>query len=401
MMDKKTRREVLRRGRPSIAWQGEPHLGSYYDQEEIDAAVQCIRDSMAYDAGFGFITREILDFEAAFASYCGTEHCISINGAGTGLDMAMMLLDLAPDDEVIVPALNFPGDGLAVIGQGARLVLCECDPRTFEADPDDVERRITEHTRAILPVHMNGLSAPMDELLEIASRHKHRSRGEIKVIGDAARAGGGAYKDVKIGKRGWLNVFSFHTMKNMTTLGEGGAVVTDDDAAFQSLRGIRQFGSGTGGWGTNYKMTRVQAAVGLVQLRKLDGMIRMRRKVAAERGELLRGIPHLELPYEPDYGGHSYYLYTLLTPAEWAGDTRDKLMELMRAEYNVNTVVANPSMSLLEGVIGRATKGQQVPRSEELGRRLFCVPIHPKMSRADNEYICAALWESVERIAEV
>jgi len=397
-MDAGERKEILRRGGLSLAWQGEPHLGGDYGQAEIDAVVKCINDSMAYNVGFGFIMEEILNFEAEFAEYCGTKYSISINGAGTGLDMAMMALELEPDDEVIVSALNFKAAPLAVIGQGAKLIICDCDPRTFQADPADVERRITENTRAIFPVHMNGMSAPMDELLEIAGRHKHHKHGDIVVIGDAARALGGGYKDTKIGKKGLRTVFSVHTMKNMTTLGEGGAISTDDDAAYEYLRGLRQFGNETSGWGTNYKMTRVQAAVGRVQLSRLDEFIEGRRAVAAARDEMLEGIPHLTVPYEPPDVTHSYYLYTLLVPEDWAGEKRNKLMALLAEEYGVDTVIANPPVTHIPGVIAEAIKGQEVPVSEQLGERLFCAPIHPKMSEADNEYICAALWDAVEKI---
>ena len=397
-MDEKTRKEALKRGGTSIAWQAEPHLGTEYGQEEIDAVVACMKRSMAFNEGFGFITEEIIAFEKAFADYVGTRFALSINGAGGGLDMAMIALGLDPCDEVIVPALNFRAAALSVLGQKAKLVLCDCDERTLQADPADVEKRVTRNTRAIFPVHMNGMSAPMDDLLEIASRHKHPKHGEIKVIGDGARACGGDYKDTKIGKRGWMNVFSFHTMKNMTTLGEGGAITTDDEALHKELRGIRQFGGETGGWGTNYKMTRVQAAVGLVQLGKLDKMIAGRRRVAVERNAFLEGVPHLVLPCQADYGGHSFYLYTLMVEENWAGEKRDKLLAVLADEYGVATIVANPPLSQVEGILAETTRGQSTPVADEVGARLFCVAIHPKMSREDNETICAALWDAVEKV---
>ena len=238
----------------------------------------------------------------------------------------------------------------------------------------------------------------MDDLLEVASRHEHHKHGEIQLISDAARALGGGYKDTKIGKHGLMTVFSFHTMKNMTTLGEGGAVTTDDEETYEYLRGIRQFGNETSGWGTNYKMTRVQAAVGLVQLGKLDAMIAGRRRVAAERSRMLEGVPHLVLPCEADYGGHSYYLYTLMVEKDWAGEKRDRLLSILRDDYGVATIVANPPLSQVEGLLAAATKGQSTPVADEAGARLFCVAIHPKMSREDNEYICAALWNAVDKV---
>ena len=135
------------------------------------------------------MVEEILNFEREFAEFVGAKHCLSINGAGSGLDMAMMALDLEPGDEVIVPAINFKAAAMSVIGQGGQVIWCDVDPRTFQADPADVEARITPKTRAIYPVHMNGLAAPIDDYLDIAERHPHPKHGPLKVIGDAAKVG--------------------------------------------------------------------------------------------------------------------------------------------------------------------------------------------------------------------
>jgi perosamine synthetase len=396
-MDAMRRKAILERGRPGPIWPGEPLLGGWYTEEEIEAVNKAIRDSMDPTVGFGFICREIEEFEAAFAAYCGTAEAVSINGAGTGLDMAMMCLDLEPGDEVIVPSINFRASALSVIGQGGQVVLGEVDPRTFNLDPADVVRKLTPRTRAIYPTHMNGLSAPMDDYLEIAEQHPHPKHGPLKVIGDAARACGGGYKGTKIGKKGWMTVFSFHTQKLMTTLGEGGAITTDDPEVARRLRSLRQFGGATG-WGSNYKMTKVQAAVGLVQLRRLDEMIARRRQRAYERTEMLQGIPELTLPYEPPECEHTFYLYTLLVPPAWAGAKRDRLMAILQNEYGVGCVVANPPIHTTIPFIREHTAGQELPLSEELGARLFCVAIHPCMTEQENEYIAAALWEAVERV---
>ena len=259
-----------------------------------------------------------------------------------GLDLAMISLNLEPGDEVICPAINFKASPLAVLGQRANLVFCEIDPRTFNCDPADLERRITPKTRAIFPVHMNGLSAPMDDLLDIAERHPHPTHGPLKVIGDAARACGGGYKETKIGKKGWMNVFSFRTMKLMTTLGEGGMIATDDAELTKLLRGIRQWGNDVDTWGFSYKMTKVQAAVGSVQLRRLDTMIEQRVERAHDRLQMLEGIPELTLTFEPPDCDHTFYLFTLLVPQKWGGKKRDQLCQMLQEEYNVGTMVANP-----------------------------------------------------------
>ncbi|MDP6776660.1 MAG: DegT/DnrJ/EryC1/StrS family aminotransferase [Candidatus Latescibacteria bacterium] len=399
-MTEAQRRELLDGNKPERVFHGEPQLGAWYTEEEVEAAVKAIRDSMDWHVGFGFIVDEIVEFEKAFARYCGTKFAVSLCTASVGLDLAMVCLDLEPDDEVICPALNFPASPLSILGQGARLVLCEVDRRTFNCDPEDVERRITPRTRAIYPVHMNGLSAPMDDLLDIAERHPHPKHGPLKVIGDAARACGGGYKGTKIGKKGWMNVFSLHTMKLMTTLGEGGLVTTDDAELAKRLRSVRQWGGETQSWGTSYKLTKVQAAVGSVQIRRLDEMIALRRQRAYERLALLEGIPEVTPPYEPPDSEHTFYLFTLLVPEDWTGEKRDRLCTMLRDDYGVGTCIANPPVWQGRPFIEKHTQGQPetLPVSVGLGRRLFCVSLHPQMTEEQNAYVAAALWESVERV---
>jgi len=396
MMSEIRRKSILSKIRPDVLWAGEVHLGAWYTEEEIDAAVKAIRDSMDWNKGFE--GEEIEEFGRRFAEYVGTKHAIAINSAQSGLDIAMMCLDLKPGDEVISPAINFPGDHLCIIGKGGKVVFCEVDPGTLQADPADVERRITPRTRAILVTHMNGLSAHMDELLEIAGKHSTSSR-QIKVIGDAARACGGEYKGTKIGKKGWMTVFSFHTQKLMTTLGEGGMITTDDPEVDERVRQYRSFGGGKG-WGTNYKMTRVQAAVGLVQLRRLDGMIAQRRKRAQERSKSLEGAPELTLPYEPPGYKHTYYLYNILVSRGWAREKRDRLMKILSDEFRVGTVVANPPTYTYHEFIKKKTEGQRLPLSEEIGSRLLCPSLHPLMTEEQNEYVAATIIEAVERIRD-
>lgn len=400
IMDESQRKEILKSRRPRALYPGEPLLGAWYTEEEVEAAVKAIRDSMDWRVGFGFICKEIEEFEQAFARYIGTEYALSINGAGTGLDMAMMCLDLEPGDEVICPAVNFVAAHLAVIGQGGKLVFCEVEPKTLNLDPNDVERRITPRTRAIFPVHFTGLSAPMDDLLEIAQRHPHPQYGPPKVIGDAARACGGTYRGTQIGKKGWMTVFSFHTQKLMTTLGEGGMITTDDPEVAERVRSYQQFGHITDGWGTNYKMTKVQAAVGIVQLRRLEGMNALRVKRARQRSEILRDIPELTLPYEPLDCGHTYYLYPILVPREWAGEKRNHLMKMLEEDYEVGSMDADAGMYKVRRIVREHTAGQNVPISDEISERIFCPSLHPLMTEEENEYICAAIADAVERVKQ-
>ena len=398
MIDRSERQRIFAQGRPKTLWEGEPWLGSIYGEEEIEAVVEAMRDSEDFSRGFRFSETYIGEFERRFAAYCGTKHCVALNSAGPGLDMAMRYLNLQPGDEVIVPAINFVAAPLAVVGAGGQIVWAEVDPRTFQLDPNDVEKRITPRTRAIFPVHMNGLTSPMDELDELAQRYPHEKHGPLAVITDAARATGGEYKGTKIGKRGLMTVFSFHTMKNMTTLGEGGAITTDDDDIARFCTSTRFYGMETDEWGTSNVITKPQAAVGLVQLRKLDQFIAARRRLAHLRDTMLADVPEIVTPYEPKDCVHTYYLYTCLTCEEWAGEKRDQILAMMEQEFGVRCGIYNRPAYEVRAYLRDRTPGQDLPISNAISRRLFCVPIHPAMSDEDNAYISASLIECVERL---
>ncbi len=397
-MDAASADRILGSHKLEVAWPNEPLLGGYYGEEEMEVINKTIRDSFDPTKGFGFICKEIEDFEAALAEYSGTKDCVTVNGAGSGLDMTLMCLDPRPEDEVIVPSINFKAALLAVIGQKAKLVVCEADPQTLCADVADVAKKLTPRTRAIMVTHMNGYSAPMDEYQALTAANPHPEFGPAKVIGDVARCMGGMYKGKRNTAGVWMSVLSFHTQKLMTTLGEGGAVTVDDPDLAVRLRSLRQFGWSDGKWGSNYKLTKIQAAVGIVQLRKLDQMIAERRAVAQARNEMLKDLPELTLPYEPKDVKHTYYLYTLLVPEEWAGARRDQLMSILWEDYQVSSVVANPPCHTTIPFLGEHTQGQDLPASELLAKRLFCIPMHPCMSQNDNEYICAAVSKAVERL---
>lgn len=402
MINPARRNEILSKGKPepkNVPWWGEPNFGAWYTEEEIEAVVKAIRSSMHWSAGFGHggNSREIEEFENAFAAYCGTKHAIAITSCGIGLDIAMMCLDLEPGDEVITPAINYKASQMAILGQRGKVVFCDVDPRTLNVDPEDVERRITPRTRAICPVHQTGLSAPMDELLEIAERHPHPKHGPLKVIGDSARACGAGYKGTKIGAKGWLTVFSFHSQKLMTTLGEGGMITTNDTKLAERIRDMNHFGGETR-WGSNYRMNKVQAAAGLVQLRRLDEMNNARRAVAHRRSELLGGVPEIILPYEPEGYVHVYYVYPILVQPEWAGKKRDRILSIMEKKFGIVCSVTNRPTYLRWHYIGEMCGNPKLDVSEDIGERLFCPPLHPLFTEEQELYICSSLLDTIEMV---
>ena len=186
----------------------------------------------------------------------------------------------------------------------------------------------------------------------------------------------------------------------MTTLGEGGMITTDDPEANARLCDYRQFGSTTDSWGTNYKMTKVQAAVGIVQLVRLDETNALRTKRARERTELLRNVGELTLPYEPPDCGHVYYVYPMLVPRGWAGEKRDRFMQILEQDYKIGSWLASADNYRTRRLFRELVAGQDLPVSDEISQRIVCTLIHALMTEEENEYIAAATADAVERVAQ-
>jgi len=383
-------------GDEAFSFPRDPALGAWYTNEELEAAIDAIRESMDWRVGFR-AKRYEMEFEDAFACYVGAQYAVAFNAAGTALDMVFYCLDLEQGDEVVSCGINFVGTHVSVIGQGGRLILCEPDVRTLNIDPADVERVVTPRTRAILATHMNGLSVDMDALLEVARRNPHPLYGPPLVIGDAARACGAMYKGRHVGSQGWATVFSFQSKKLMTTLGEGGMVTTNDARLTERLRRLRSFGKNQH-WGTNCKMSKVQAAVGLVQLRRLDDMNDRRVVLAAERNRLLGNVSHISVPQEPEGYRHVYYRYSILVDRELREKKRDMLMHVLESEYGIGCMVADPPTYVTSQLVHEATLGQHMPITDEISDRLLCPSLHPLMTQKENRMIANAVVKSIGRI---
>lgn len=392
--------KILSAGKPEprdVPWFGEVNFGAWYTEAEVDAVVKAIRDSMHWSKGFGPRPKELAEFEYKLAEYCGVKHAIALTNCGAGLELALRSLDLEVGDEVICPAINYKAAHMAVLDRGAKVVFCEIDPATLNLDPGDVERRMTSKTRAIIPVHLTGLSAPMDELVEIANRHPHPVYGPPKIIGDAARAIGAGYKGGKVGGTGWATAFSFHTQKLMTTLGEGGALVTNDTELAEKVRDMCFYG-GEHSWGMNYRMSKVQAAVGIVQLDRLDEMVAKRRQVALRRYKLLDGVPELILPSEPPEYYHAFYVYPILVQSEWAREKRDQILKIMEERFGIVCSVTNKPVYLRWPYIAEKCGQPKLEISEDIAQRLFCPPIHPQLTDEQERYIIASILETINII---
>jgi perosamine synthetase len=336
--------------------------------------------------------RSVGDFERAFAKWHGAEHCVATSSGTTAIHAALIALGVAPGDEVIVPAHTFIASATPVLHQGATPVFADVDERTFCMSPDSVRERITERTRAIIAVHLNGHPADLDALIEIA-----RPRG-IAIIEDAAQAHGATYKGRKAGTIGEAGCFSFWEDKIITTGGEGGAILTADASLAERMRRIRHHGEGPIEGerayyhlelGYNYRMTSMQAATGLVQLRKLDEYLIARRRNAAHVSERLGEIPQVEPPFVADYAVHSYYKYVCRLRRDSGIDTA-RFVSAVAAEglpisRRYPTPLPQQPVFRNAGLAGAAC-----PVADRLSSELFTLLVHPTASVADmDDYVTA------------
>lgn len=356
---------------------------------------QVLQESIETATGFR-AKEQALAFEADFTDLCNTEHAVAFNGAGGAIDLVLRALDLGKDDEVVSCSLNFIGTHLAVIGSGANLVLAEPDPRTINLSPADLEKRLTENTKAVLITYMNGLAADIEQVNQvIKARYPQGQRP--KVIVDAARALGTTYQGEHIGAEAWATIFSFQSKKMITSLGEGGMVVTDDGQLADLLRQYRSFGKNKG-WGSNYKMTKIQAAVCRVQLRRLPELVARRRELAAARNQAFSSIEGLSIQADTAYSQNSYYLYTMVLPPGFTAERRDKLMEELDRQYQIGTVVGNPPTYNSNPLIAENVVGQELPIAESVGDRIICLPSHPLMKPETNQYIIDAFLATYQQV---
>jgi perosamine synthetase len=279
--------------------------------------------------------RKIQAFEAAFAEYHGVRHAIAVNSATSGLHAAVAACEVGPGDEVIVPPYTFTATATAVLHHNAIPVFVDIDPVTFCMDPARVEAAITPHTKAVIPVHLLGHPADMDGILDVARRHG------LKVIEDCAQAPGARYKGRLVGTMGDCGVFSFQETKNMAT-GEGGMVITNNPDLAERARMIRNHGeaviageprkylTSTIGW--NYRMTEIEAAIGIVQLKKLDGLNRERHELAAYLLDAMPNLPGLTYPLEPPLIDHVYHVFGMRYDDSAIGLPRQRFIEALIAE---------------------------------------------------------------------
>jgi len=305
-----------------------PSLG----ERELLYVAECVLTGWVSSGG-AFVTR----FEEMFAEFCGTRHAVATSNGTSALHLALLALGLGPGDEVIVPSFTFIATANAVTYTGARPVFVDCDPETWTLDPALAAEAVTAKTKAIVPVHVYGHPADMDPILELGSQHG------LPVVEDAAEAHGARYKGRPVGGLGEIGIFSFFGNKIVTT-GEGGMVVTDDDEIAEKVRLLRGHGMSPERryWhpvlGYNYRLTNVQAALGVAQMERVDEILASKRRIADTYGEHLAGVPGLRLPVEAPWATNVHWLYSVLIDEDEFGMKRDRVMEVLSSEVETRTL---------------------------------------------------------------
>jgi dTDP-4-amino-4,6-dideoxygalactose transaminase len=349
-------------------------------KDEIDGAMARVLNDTSFVLG-----PEVEAFEAAFAEYVNARFCIGVNNGTAAIQLALMACGVGAGDEVIVPANSFFATAEAVSTAGARPVFVDADPISYNIDVTKIEAAITEHTRAIMPVHLYGQAADLDPIFEIAER-----RGLI-VIEDAAQAHGSRYKGRRVGGLARAGCFSFYPGKNLGAYGEGGAVVTNDEEVARDVRLLRDHGSERKYTheiiGYNFRLEGIQGAVLNVKLRHLDRWNQLRREHAARYTELLRGSS-LQLPREMPYAEHIYHLYVVQS------DLRDALRKALN-ESGVQTGIHYPIPIHLQPAYASLNyKAGDFPQAERQAGRVLSLPMFPELTDEQLTQVAEAITES-------
>jgi perosamine synthetase len=339
-------------------------------------------------------------FERAIASYTGARHAVATSNCTTALHLALIAAGVGPGDEVICPSFSFIATANAIVHAGATPVFVDIDPCTYNIDAALAEAAITPRTRAIMPVDQIGLAADIQRINQLAD-----ARG-LKVIEDAAPSLGATAGEGRVGSMSHFTCFSFHPRKSITT-GEGGIITTDDDAAAARLRSIRSHAASTSDLarhtsgtteieeyrelGYNYRMTDIQAAIGIVQVRRLDEILGQRTLLAHRYDALLAGNEKLTTPYVPAGYRHTYQSYCVrLAP----GLSRPTIMEHLAAK---GIASRRGVMAIhLEPYYRKQLPALTLPATEAASRETLLLPLFAGMTEAEQDQVVAALTEALE-----
>ncbi|RPI24991.1 MAG: DegT/DnrJ/EryC1/StrS family aminotransferase [Acidobacteria bacterium] len=381
-------------------------FGSIYDGEEEAAVLSAMKqDSLTMGP-------QVLAFQKSFAEYTGTKYAFAVSNCTTAMHVCSQVIGLRPGDEVIVTPNTFIATTLVILKEGATPVYADIDRRTFNIDPREVEKKVTNRTKAIYVVHYGGQMVDMDPIMEIAARFK------LVVMEDCAHAPGAEYKGRKAGSIGDFGCFSFHSLKNMTTLGEGGMISCNIDRYAEGIEKLRCMNLDQwkdqkdywipshfdvvdfdGKWGNNYRMNEAQAAVGSVQLKKLDWLNSLRVNNGRYVTEGIKGIRGITPVYEDPDCKHVYHLYTVCIEEQELGASRDDFLRVLYREEGIQGILHYQPTYHFTGLKKLGYRQDLCPNAEEFFyRRDLNTPQHPRLTRDQLDAIIQGVRSAAAKV---
>ena len=363
------------------------------DEDDINSVVKVLK-------GDYLTTGPIVsEFENSVAKYVGTKYAVAVSNGTAALHMACYAAGISEGDEVLVPAITFAASSNCVLYCGGKPVFIDIDPKSYNIDINKIKEKITNKTKAIIPVDFAGQSVDMDSILKIAEEYN------LIVIEDAAHALGSEYKNEKVGSKAHMTEFSFHPVKPITT-GEGGVVVTNSKELYEKMILFRSHGitrnselmtENQGPWyyeqidlGYNYRLTDIQSALGLSQIKKLDDFILKRREIVNKYNEAFKELKEIGTPFENEYSKSGYHIYVLLLNLDKLKCGRKEIFEALQAE-NIGVNVHYLPVYLHPYYKKLGYKKGQCPVAEDIYNRMITIPLFPSMTNKDVKDVIEAV----------
>jgi len=353
-------------------------LSKMYVDDQIEKAILDVLKSGRYING-----QNLKSFEQEFADLCSTKYAVGVNSGTSAILLSLMAFGIGTGDEVIVPSHTFIATASPAKFLGASLVYADIDPEIHTIDPADVKRKITPRTKAIIPVHLYGHACDMDPINKLAEAHN------LHVIEDACQAHGATYKGRKTGSLGDIACFSFFPSKNMTVLGDGGMVTTNNSELAQKVRMMRDHGRTQKYvhemFGLNCRLSEIHAAIGREQLRHLKEWIERRRAIAARYNALLRDSG-VVIPMEREWAKHVYYMYVIRVKQ------RDKLALYLKGK-GIETGIHYPVPVHRQPYL---MSDVHLPITEQYVDEILSLPMHPQLSDEEVDYVASEVRNFME-----
>ena len=355
-------------------------------EDEAREVYECVK------SGWLSTGKKVREFEEKIKNYTGARYAVAMNNGTSTLHSALLALNVGQGDEVIVPTMTYISSANVVLYCGAELVLCDCDPKTFNADADEIEKRITSKTKAIMTVDMKGLPVDYDAIGELAKRHG------IPVIADSAESLGAGYKGKQVGTQADIHSFSFFANKNITT-GEGGMITTESEELYEKMMKIRNQGQDYRYHhvmlGNNYRMTDVLASIGVVQLDRIEWIMEEKSRLVRRYNKAFEGSSLIETPLVPEYATrHSWYMYSLLFVESV---DRDRVIQRLK-DKKVDTRLSFPPVHIQPYYVERfGYKPDDFPESIKAYSRFLDIPCWAGLTDEQQEHVIESVKEAVEK----